>query len=167
MQNAQLQAMTVVQLRKLAKENGVKLSAGIDKSGIVARLSEALPDEPDVQTAAPEQPETPQVAAPAPQPALEAEKEEETPAETQERLQEAPLSADVTAVSPGGSGFALGTTPRNRAASGRFIARHGRRAARRVRMSGAGLAAACRRKREPLWPARPSGSHAAGGVPGA
>ena len=41
MQNAQLQAMTVVQLRKLAKENGVKLSAGIDKSGIVARLSEA------------------------------------------------------------------------------------------------------------------------------
>ena len=62
MQNAQLQAMTVVQLRKLAKENGVKLSAGIDKSGIVARLSEALPDEPDVQTAAPEQPETPQVA---------------------------------------------------------------------------------------------------------
>ena len=82
MQNAQLQAMTVVQLRKLAKENGVKLSAGIDKSGIVARLSEALPDEPDVQTAAPEQPEMPQVAAPAPQSALEAEKEEETPAET-------------------------------------------------------------------------------------
>ncbi len=111
MQNAQLQAMTVVQLRKLAKENGVKLSAGIDKSGIVARLSEALPDEPDVQTAAPEQPETPQVAAPAPQPALEAEKEEETPAETQERLQEAPLSADVTAVSPGGSGFRAWNNP--------------------------------------------------------
>lgn len=134
MQNAQLQAMTVVQLRKLAKENGVKLSAGIDKSGIVARLSEALPDEPDVQTAAPERPETPQVAAPAPQPPLEAEKEEETPAETQERLQEAPLSADVTAVSPAGSGFRAWNNPRNRAVSDRFIARPGRRAAHRVRI---------------------------------
>ena len=39
-ENAQLQAMTVVQLRKLA-EKWRKLSAGI-KSGIVARLSEAL-----------------------------------------------------------------------------------------------------------------------------
>ena len=54
MQNAQLQAMTVVQLRKLAKENGVKLSAGIDKSGIVARLSEVLADEPSNQSAAPQ-----------------------------------------------------------------------------------------------------------------
>ncbi len=45
MQNAELQAMTVVQLRKLAKENGVKLSAGIDKSGIVARLADALAEE--------------------------------------------------------------------------------------------------------------------------
>ena len=68
MQNAQLQAMTVVQLRKLARENGVKLSAGIDKSGIVARLSEALPDEPAAQPALTEQPKALQEPAPAEQP---------------------------------------------------------------------------------------------------
>ncbi|MEG2703048.1 MAG: Rho termination factor N-terminal domain-containing protein, partial [Clostridia bacterium] len=42
MHNVELQAMTVVQLRKLARENGVKLSAGIDKDGIVSRLTYAL-----------------------------------------------------------------------------------------------------------------------------
>ena len=117
MQNAQLQAMTVVQLRKLARENGVKLSAGIDKSGIVARLSEALPDEPAAQPALTEQPKALQEPAPAEQPkalqetaaaqesATAAEKEEAPHAQTQDKLQEAPLSADVTAVSPGSSGF--------------------------------------------------------------
>ena len=70
MQNAQLQAMTVVQLRKLAKENGVKLSAGIDKSGIVARLSEALPDEPTVQPSPPEQAQALHEPAPEPEPCL-------------------------------------------------------------------------------------------------
>lgn len=105
MQNAQLQAMTVVQLRKLAKENGVKLSAGIDKSGIVARLSEALPDEPAVQPSPPEQAQALHEPAPEPEPAPEAPKEDASPAQTQEKLQEAPLSADVTAVSPGSSGF--------------------------------------------------------------
>ena len=101
MQNAQLQAMTVVQLRKLAKENGVKLSAGIDKSGIVARLSEALSDEPTVQPSPPEQAQALHEPAPEPEPAPEAPKEDASPAQTQEKLQEAPLSADVTAVSPG------------------------------------------------------------------
>ena len=117
MQNAQLQAMTVVQLRKLARENGVKLSAGIDKSGIVARLSEALPDEPAAQSAPTEQPKALREPAPAEQPkalqetvavhdpAPEAKKEETPHTDTQEKLQEAPLSADVTAVSPGSSGF--------------------------------------------------------------
>ena len=105
MQNAQLQAMTVVQLRKLAKENGVKLSAGIDKSGIVARLSEALPDEPAVQPSPPEQAQALHEPDPEPEPAPEAQKEDASPAQTQEKLQEAPLSADVTAVSPGSSGF--------------------------------------------------------------
>ena len=117
MQNAQLQAMTVVQLRKLARENGVKLSAGIDKSGIVARLSEALPDEPAAQPALTEQPKALQEPAPAEQPkalqetaaaqesATAAEKEEAPHVQTQDKLQEAPLSADVTAVSPGSSGF--------------------------------------------------------------
>lgn len=105
MQNAQLQAMTVVQLRKLARENGVKLSAGIDKSGIVARLSEALPDEPAAQPAPTEQPKALQEPAAVHDPAPEAKKEETPHTDTQEKLQEAPLSADVTAVSPGSSGF--------------------------------------------------------------
>lgn len=105
MQNAQLQAMTVVQLRKLARENGVKLSAGIDKSGIVARLSEALPDEPAAQPALTEQPKALQETAAAQESATAAEKEEAPHAQTQDKLQEAPLSADVTAVSPGSSGF--------------------------------------------------------------
>lgn len=105
MQNAQLQAMTVVQLRKLARENGVKLSAGIDKSGIVARLSEALPDEPAAQPAPTEQPKALQETAAVQESATAAEKEEAPHAQTQDKLQEAPLSADVTAVSPGSSGF--------------------------------------------------------------
>ena len=82
MQIEQLQAMTVIQLRKLAKENGVKLSAGIDKAGIVDRIAEKLCAQ---QTSAPEAPKS----EPAPQP-------------TMETLQEASLSADVTSVSPGG-----------------------------------------------------------------
>jgi transcription termination factor Rho len=39
---SELQGMTVIDLRKLARSSGVKLSAGIDKDGIVRRLSEAL-----------------------------------------------------------------------------------------------------------------------------
>lgn len=110
MQNAQLQAMTVVQLRKLAKENGVKLSAGIDKSGIVARLTEALADEPVDQPVPQEKTEVQKEPASVDQPASkmeipQPEKEEKRSDEIQERLQEAPLSADVTAVSPGNSGF--------------------------------------------------------------
>lgn len=80
MENAQLQAMTVIQLRKLAKEHGVKLSAGIDKAGIVARLAAALGDD----------------TAPAPEESAAPEKQEET-------LQAASLSADVTSVAPAGS----------------------------------------------------------------
>ena len=84
MQNAQLQAMTVVQLRKLARENGVKLSAGIDKSGIVARLSEALPDEPAAQPALTEQPKALQETAAAQESATAAENEEAPHAQTQD-----------------------------------------------------------------------------------
>lgn len=36
------EAMTVVELRKVARENGVTLSAGISKQGIVERLCAAL-----------------------------------------------------------------------------------------------------------------------------
>ncbi|MCI6378546.1 MAG: transcription termination factor Rho [Clostridiales bacterium] len=95
MQNAELQAMTVVQLRKLAKENGVKLSAGIDKSGIVARLADALAEE-----AEPVKEEAGAAAE-----AATVVPEQAAPAQTElEKLQDAPLSADVTAVTPG-SGF--------------------------------------------------------------
>ncbi len=76
MQIEQLQTMTVVQLRKLAKENGVKLSAGIDKAGIVAKLVEQLND-----------------AAP------EAAAKNETPAPVPVQANDT-LSADVTSVSP-------------------------------------------------------------------
>jgi len=81
LQIAELQAMTVIQLRKLAKEHGVKLSAGIDKAGIVSRIAEVL-GETD---------ETPAAAA-APKPA----------AQPTADMQESGLSADVTSVSPGG-----------------------------------------------------------------
>ena len=69
--------MTVIQLRKLAKENGVKLSAGIDKAGIVEKIAAAL--------AAKEAPADP-IVKPA-----------------QETLHEASLSADVTSVAPAGT----------------------------------------------------------------
>lgn len=78
--------MTVVQLRKLARENGVKLSAGIDKAGIVGRLAEALADAPQ-----------PSAAEEKPQVAEETPAEEPQPEKSMEQLQEAPLSADVTA----------------------------------------------------------------------
>ena len=51
----ELQSMTVVQLRALARENKVKLSAGIDKEGIVQRLYHALGDS-DESTAAKQRP---------------------------------------------------------------------------------------------------------------
>lgn len=112
MQNAELQSMTVIQLRKLAKENGVKLSAGIDKAGIVARIAEALSAreiaveaaqpkeesarEPEsaVEAAAPVKAEEPEAAKAAPQP----------PKDVPPALQEASVSADVTSVAPG-NGF--------------------------------------------------------------
>lgn len=79
MQSKELQTMTVIQLRKLAKDHGVKLSAGIDKDGIVARLAAALNDiEPEAEN------------MPDSQMAVQEESE----------LQAAPLSADVTSVAP-------------------------------------------------------------------
>lgn len=66
MQISDLQAMTVVQLRKLAKENGIKLHAGIDKEGIVSKIAEQL-----CTGGAPAQ-DPAAVAAPAPAPQEEA-----------------------------------------------------------------------------------------------
>ena len=75
LQIAELQAMTVIQLRKLAKENGVKLSAGIDKAGIVEKVAQAL-----------------------------AEKTEEPAQTAPGKNQESGSEADVTSVAPA-SGF--------------------------------------------------------------
>lgn len=53
--------MTVLELRKAAKEMGVKLGAGISKQGIVEKLTAAAVDRPEPEAA----PETPPEAAPA------------------------------------------------------------------------------------------------------
>jgi len=74
-----LQKLTVIQLRKIAKENKIKLSAGIDKEGIVNKLAEELDDDFSVSS------ETPSVSA---------------AVESVEELQKAPLSCDVTSVQP-------------------------------------------------------------------
>ena len=83
LQIEELQSMTVVQLRKLAREHGVKLSAGIDKEGIIARLATAPEPEADPQ-------QTSFIA--------------EAPPES--GLQATPLSADVTSVAPRTGGYA-------------------------------------------------------------
>ena len=74
-----LQAMTVLQLRKLAKDNAIKLGTGVDKEGIVMRLLEALGGESLQEPsghAVQDQPDMPKA------------------------LQNAPLAADVTSVAP-------------------------------------------------------------------
>ena len=89
LQKSELQAMTVIQLRKLAKESGVKLGAGIDKAGIVERLLEHELDEVQAAEAAAQ----PEVVKPDP-----------------ETLHEASLSADVTSAAPG-SGYRSWNNP--------------------------------------------------------
>lgn len=65
MSEQNLSAMTVIELRKLAKELHVPLSAGISKQGIVERLSEAISGAPAAeQEPAQEQPADIQPAAP-------------------------------------------------------------------------------------------------------
>ena len=89
MQMKELQSMTVVQLRALARENKVKLSAGIDKEGIVQRLYHALGDS-DESTAA-----TQEEAAPV---SAEGTVSAESSAVPQENRLEESLAADVTSV---------------------------------------------------------------------
>ena len=95
MQMKELQSMTVVQLRALARENKVKLSAGIDKEGIVQRLYHALGDS-DESTAA-----TQEEAAPV---SAEGTVSAESSAVPQENRLGESLAADVTSVQPG-SGY--------------------------------------------------------------
>ena len=73
--------MTVLELRKLAKESGVKLSAKIDKEGIVNRIADALCAPRDA-SASPAAPETKEHA------------------QREDTLQAAALSAEVTSVEP-------------------------------------------------------------------
>ena len=73
MSEQNLSAMTVIELRKLAKELHVPLSAGISKQGIVDRLTQAM------TSAKPEQPSADAQPAAASEPvAAETEKPEET-----------------------------------------------------------------------------------------
>ena len=91
--------MTVIQLRKLARENKVKLSAGIDKEGIVQRLYDALGDQPEPPVQAPEE------TAPAAEESLPAaETSVSSPVPSNPILEVRPeesLAADVTSVQPG------------------------------------------------------------------
>lgn len=76
-----LQSMTVLSLRKLAREKGVKLSAGLDKEGIIARISAVLGPAPQ----APDQPDAPFTAAPAAQEETAEETAEEAAMEENEK----------------------------------------------------------------------------------
>ena len=69
------ESMTVVDLRQIARENGVKLSAGISKQGIVERLCEALVREEEAPAPAP----APAPAAPAHRTASIISDDEDTP----------------------------------------------------------------------------------------
>ncbi len=53
-----LQSMTVLSLRKLAREKGIKLSAGLDKEGIVTRIAAALSENAEPLQSTPIQEET-------------------------------------------------------------------------------------------------------------
>lgn len=66
MTTQELSAKTVIELRKIAKANGIVLGAGVSKSDIVEKIAAALPEEP---APAPEQPEpAPEAEKPAAQP---------------------------------------------------------------------------------------------------
>ncbi len=107
MQMNELKTMTVVQLRKLAKEHKVKLGAGIDKDGIIARLSEVLVEKDSSEVAVVDaQPKTAKVAE---KPVLVQEKMSdeilgmpETHSIAAKDLQTTPPAADVTSIQPMG-----------------------------------------------------------------
>ena len=87
MTTQELNAKTVIELRKIAKENGVKLGAGVSKSDIVEKISAALAAaEPAPAAPAPVDPVVPAAPKPA-QPAVPAQPaaQEEKPAQPQFR----------------------------------------------------------------------------------
>lgn len=102
LQNQELQAMTVVQLRKLARENGVKLSAGIDKEGIVERLAAKLEGAQSATQSMPEESGFAQEARRKSASVLDLDTDEREAA-PENPMHGYSVAADVTSVAPGGS----------------------------------------------------------------
>lgn len=90
--------MTVIELRKLAKEKHVRLGAGLSKDGIIQKLTAALAGESTEEATEQVVEETP-AAAPGTEAKEPAAQEEETPAvqTAQQTSQEAPVREERTA----------------------------------------------------------------------
>lgn len=98
MSSLELSSMTVIELRKLAKEKHVRLGAGLSKDGIIQKLTAALADESTEEATEQVVEETP-AAAPETEAKEPAAQEEETPAvqTAQQTSQEAPVREERTA----------------------------------------------------------------------
>lgn len=98
MSSLELSSMTVIELRKLAKEKHVRLGAGLSKDGIIQKLTAALVGESTEEATEQVVEETP-AAAPETEAKEPAAQEEETPAvqTAQQTSQEAPAREERTA----------------------------------------------------------------------
>ena len=98
MSSLELSSMTVIELRKLAKEKHVRLGAGLSKDGIIQKLTAALAGESTEEATEQVAEETP-AAAPETEAKEPAAQEEETPAvqTAQQTSQEAPVREERTA----------------------------------------------------------------------
>lgn len=98
MSSLELSSMTVIELRKLAKEKHVRLGAGLSKDGIIQKLTAALAGESTEEATEQVVEETP-AAAPETEAREPAAQEEETPAvqTAQQTSQEAPAREERTA----------------------------------------------------------------------
>ena len=98
MSSLELSSMTVIELRKLAKEKHVRLGAGLSKDGIIQKLTAALAGESTEEATEQVVEETP-AAAPGTEAKEPAAQEEETPAvqTAQQTSQEAPVREERTA----------------------------------------------------------------------
>lgn len=98
MSSLELSSMTVIELRKLAKEKHVRLGAGLSKDGIIQKLTAALAGE-STEEATEQVVEETSAAAPEMEAKEPAAQEEETPAvqTAQQTSQEAPVREERTA----------------------------------------------------------------------
>lgn len=98
MSSLELSSMTVIELRKLAKEKHVRLGAGLSKDGIIQKLTAALAGE-STEEATEQVVEEMPAAAPETEAKEPAAQEEETPAvqTAQQTSQEAPAREERTA----------------------------------------------------------------------